>query len=147
HGHKPLLADVLKGRFDFNGFVVGDWNGHGQIPGCSNDDCTATFEAGLDIAMAPHSGKGMDEATLAAVRDGTRAQERLDDAVRRILRVKFLIGLFDKPKPSERALGGKFELLGAPEHREVARQAVRESLVLLKNHGGLLPLSPKQRVL
>ncbi|ADV25933.1 glycoside hydrolase family 3 domain protein [Pseudoxanthomonas suwonensis 11-1] len=147
HGHKPLLTDVLKGRFNFNGFVVGDWNGHGQIPGCSNDDCPATFAAGLDMAMAPDSWKGMYETTLAAVRDGTLAQERLDDAVRRILRVKFLMGLFDKPKPSERALGGKFELLGAPEHREVARQAVRESLVLLKNQGGLLPLSPKQRVL
>src|SRR5690606_12447791 len=68
-------------------------------------------------------------------------------AARRILRVKFLMGLFDAPKPSQRALGGKFELLGAPEHREVARQAVRESLVLLKNQDGLLPLQPKQRVL
>ena len=73
--------------------------------------------------------------------------ERLDDAVRRILRVKFLMKLFDAPKPSQRALGGKFELLGAPEHREVARQAVRESLVLLKNNGGVLPLRTNQRVL
>jgi len=147
HGHKPLLTDVLKGRFNFNGFVVGDWNGHGQVKGCSNDNCPATFAAGLDMAMAPDSWKGMYESTLAAVKDGILPMERLDDAVRRILRVKFLMGLFDKPKPSQRALGGKFELLGAAEHREVARQAVRESLVLLKNQGGLLPLSPKQRIL
>ena len=147
HGHKPLLTDVLKEQMNFNGFVVGDWNGHGQIPGCTNDNCPATFTAGLDMAMAPDSWKGIYETTLAAARDGTLAMERLDDAVRRVLRVKFLMGLFDAPKPSERALGGKFELLGAPEHREVARQAVRESLVLLKNQGGLLPLQPKQRIL
>jgi beta-glucosidase len=72
---------------------------------------------------------------------------RLDDAVRRVLRVKFRLGLFDAGKPSARAVGGHFELLGSPEHRAVARQAVRESLVLLKNDGGLLPLSPKQRIL
>ena len=147
HGHKPLLTDVLKDRMNFGGFVVGDWNGHGQIPGCSNDNCPATFTAGLDMAMAPDSWKGMYDTTLAAAKDGTLSMERLDDAVRRILRVKFLMKLFDAPKPSQRALGGKFELLGAPEHREVARQAVRESLVLLKNQGGILPLRANQRVL
>ncbi|WP_028917983.1 glycoside hydrolase family 3 protein [Pseudoxanthomonas sp. J35] len=147
HGHKPLLTDVLKGRFAFGGFVVGDWNGHGQLPGCTASNCPATFAAGLDMAMAPDSWKGMYESTLAAVRDGTLPMERLDDAVRRILRVKFNLGLFDKPRPSQRALGGKFELLGAPEHREVARQAVRESLVLLKNQGGVLPLRANQRIL
>ena len=147
HGHKELLTYVLKARMNFGGFVVGDWNGHGQIPGCTNDDCPATFIAGLDMAMAPDSWKGMYDTTLAAARDGSLSMERLDDAVRRVLRVKFLMGLFDAPKPSARALGGKFELLGAPEHRAVARQAVRESLVLLKNQDGLLPLQPKQRVL
>ena len=147
HGHKPLLTDVLKDRMNFGGFVVGDWNGHGQIPGCTNDDCPATVIAGLDMAMAPDSWKGMYDTTLAAAKDGTLSMERLDDAVRRILRVKILMKLFDAPKPSQRALGGTFELLGAPEHREVARQAVRESLVLLKNNGGVLPLRTNQRVL
>ncbi len=147
HGNQPLLTDVLKDRMNFGGFVVGDWNGHGQIPGCTKDACPATFVAGLDMAMAPDSWKGMYETTLAAAKDGTLSMARLDDAVRRILRVKFLMKLFDAPKPSQRALGGKFELLGAPEHRAVARQAVRESLVLLKNQGGILPLSAKQRVL
>ncbi len=147
HGHKPLLTDVLKGRMQFGGFIVGDWNGHGQIPGCTNTDCAQTYVAGLDMPMAPDSWKGLYETTLAHAKAGTLPIERLDDAVRRILRVKFRMGLFDKPKPSERALGGRFELMGAPEHRAVARQAVRESLVLLKNQNGILPLPANQRVL
>ena len=147
HGHKPLLTDVLKGRMQFGGFVVGDWNGHGQVQGCSNTDCAQTFNAGLDMAMAPDSWKGLYETTLAHVKAGDLPMARLDDAVRRILRAKFRMGLFEKPKPSQRALGGRFELLGSPAHRAVARRAVRESLVLLKNADGLLPLAPKQRVL
>ena len=146
HGHKALLTDVLKDRMNFGGFVVGDWNGHGQLPGCTTTDCAATFNAGLDMAMAPDSWRGLYDSTVKHVQSGEIPMARLDDAVRRILRVKFRMGLFDAPRPSERALGGKFELLGAPEHREVARRAVRESLVLLKNDG-VLPLAPKQRVL
>lgn len=147
HGHRALLTDVLKDRMNFGGFVVGDWNGHGQLPGCTNTDCAATFNAGLDMAMAPDSWRGLFESTVKHVQSGELPMERLDDAVRRILRVKFRMGLFDAPRPSERALGGKFELLGAPEHREVARRAVRESLVLLKNQDGILPLAAKQNVL
>ncbi|MHC9083420.1 glycoside hydrolase family 3 protein [Luteimonas sp. RIT-PG2_3] len=147
HGHKALLTDVLKDRMNFGGFVVGDWNGHGQIPGCSNENCPATILAGLDMAMAPDSWKGFYESALTAAKNGSLPMARLDDAVRRILRVKFRLGLFDAPKPSQRALGARFELLGSPGHRAVARQAVRESLVLLKNANGLLPLSPAQRVL
>jgi beta-glucosidase len=146
HGNKALLTDVLKGRMGFGGFVVGDWNGHGQVKGCTNTDCAQTFNAGLDMAMAPDSWKGLYETTLAHVKAGDIPMARLDDAVRRILRAKFRMGLFEKPKPSQRALGGKFQLLGSPEHRAVARRAVRESLVLLKNAGGILPLSPTQRV-
>ena len=147
HGHKAYLTDALKGRMHFGGFVVGDWNGHGQVQGCTNTDCPATINAGLDMAMASDSWKGFYETTLAAVKAGTISQARLDDAVRRILRVKFRLGLFEAGKPSARAVGGQFALLGAPEHRAVARQAVRQSLVLLKNAGGVLPLSPRQRIL
>ena len=147
HGSKALLTDVLKTRMNFGGFVVGDWNGHGQVPGCSNTDCAQTFNAGLDMLMAPDSWRGLYDDTLAQVKAGTIPMARLDDAVRRILRVKLQMGLFEQPKPSQRVLGGKFELLGAPEHRTVARQAVRESLVLLKNNGGLLPLDPRKRIL
>ncbi|MBH1591161.1 exo 1,3/1,4-beta-D-glucan glucohydrolase [Stenotrophomonas maltophilia] len=147
HGHRHYLTDVLKGRMNFGGFVVGDWNGHGQIKGCTTTDCPATINAGLDMAMASDSWKGFYETTLAAVKDGRITAERLDDAVRRILRVKFRLGLFEAGRPSTRAVGGQFALIGAPEHRAVARQAVRESLVLLKNQNGILPLSPRQRIL
>jgi beta-glucosidase len=147
HGHKPYLTDALKGRMHFGGFVVGDWNGHGQVKGCTTTDCPATINAGLDMAMASDSWKGFYETTLAAAKDGTLSAQRLDDAVRRILRVKMRLGLFEAGKPSSRAVGGQFALIGAPAHREVARQAVRESLVLLKNQGGVLPLSPTQRIL
>ncbi|MCW0459431.1 hypothetical protein NB717_000499 [Xanthomonas sacchari] len=147
HGHKTYLTDALKGRMHFGGFVVGDWNGHGQVKGCTPTDCPATINAGLDMAMASDSWKGFYTTTLAAAKNGTISQQRLDDAVRRILRVKMRLGLFEAGKPSARAVGGQFALIGAPAHRAVARQAVRESLVLLKNQGGLLPLSPKQRIL
>ncbi|HEL2966344.1 TPA: exo 1,3/1,4-beta-D-glucan glucohydrolase [Stenotrophomonas maltophilia] len=147
HGHRHYLTDVLKGRMNFGGFVVGDWNGHGQVKGCTTTDCPATIIAGLDMAMASDSWKGFYETTLAAVKDGRITPQRLDDAVRRILRVKFRLGLFEAGRPSTRAVGGQFALIGAPAHRAVARQAVRESLVLLKNQNDLLPLSPKQRIL
>ncbi|PZT10325.1 1,4-beta-D-glucan glucohydrolase [Stenotrophomonas maltophilia] len=147
HGHRYYLTDVLKGRMNFGGFVVGDWNGHGQVKGCTTTDCPATIIAGLDMAMASDSWKGFYETTLAAVKDGRITPQRLDDAVRRILRVKFRLGLFEAGRPSTRAVGGQFALIGAPAHRAVARQAVRESLVLLKNQDHVLPLSPKQRIL
>lgn len=147
HGHRHYLTDVLKGRMNFGGFVVGDWNGHGQVKGCTTTDCPATINAGLDMAMASDSWKGFYETTLSAVKDGRITPQRLDDAVHRILRVKFRLGLFEAGRPSTRAVGGQFALIGAPAHRAVARQAVRESLVLLKNQNGVLPLSPKQRIL
>ncbi|HYG06719.1 MAG TPA: exo 1,3/1,4-beta-D-glucan glucohydrolase [Stenotrophomonas sp.] len=147
HGYKALLTDVLKGRMAFGGFVVGDWNGHGQVKGCTTTNCPSAFLAGLDMAMASDSWKGLYETELAAVKSGQIPMARLDDAVRRILRVKMRLGLFEAGKPSQRPLGGEFELLGAPEHRAVARQAVRESLVLLKNNAGTLPLDPHKRIL
>jgi beta-glucosidase len=147
HGHADLVTGVLKGRLGFDGFVVGDWNAHGQLPGCSNVSCALAINAGLDMFMAPDSWKELYENTLAQVKAGEISMERLDDAVRRILRVKLRAGLFEKGKPSSRPFAGQFDLLGAPEHREVARQAVRESLVLLKNQNQILPLAPKQNVL
>jgi beta-glucosidase len=147
HGSRELLTDVLRGRLDFGGFVVGDWNGHGQVEGCTDTDCVAAFAAGMDMAMAPASWKGYLASMLRHVRAGDVSEERLDEAVRRILRVKLRMGLFEAPAPSERALGGDLDLLGAPEHRVIARQAVRESLVLLKNAGGVLPIDPAARVL
>ena len=147
HGHEGLLTGVLKERLGFDGFVVGDWNGHGQVAGCTNVSCARAFNAGIDMFMAPDSWKGLHASLLAQVRSGEISRERLDDAVRRILRVKVRAGLFEAGRPSKRPLAGRYELLGSPGHRAVARQAVRESLVLLKNEKGLLPLRPGQRVL
>ncbi len=147
HGRKDLLTDVLKGRMGFDGFVVGDWNGHGQVRGCTNDSCAASFNAGVDMFMVPEDWKTLFENTLAQVGDGTISEQRLEDAVRRILRVKLRAGLFEHGRPSSRALAGDTSVLGNPEHRDVARQAARASLVLLKNNGGLLPLSPTQHIL
>ena len=146
-GDKELLTDVLKERMGFDGFVVGDWNAHGQVPGCTTSSCSAAIDAGLDMFMAPDSWKNLYNNTLAQARSGEIPQARLDDAVRRILRVKLRAHLFDEGRPSSRPYAGHFELLGAPEHRAVARQAVRESLVLLKNAHHLLPLSPHSHVL
>lgn len=148
HGHKYLMTDVLKERMGFDGFVVGDWNGHGQVAGCSNESCPDAINAGLDIFMVPTDAwKPLLENTIKQVQAGTISQTRIDDAVSRILRVKLRAGIFDKPSPAARQYSGKTELIGAQAHRDVARQAVRESLVLLKNNNNLLPLSPNQHIL
>jgi beta-glucosidase len=147
HGNRALLTEVLKERMGFDGFVVGDWNAHGQLEGCSNESCAEAFLAGIDMYMVPQDWKALYGNTKRQVESGEIPGERLDEAVRRILRVKVRAGILDAEKPSERPLSGREELLGAPEHREVARQAVRESLVLLKNAGGLLPLRPDVHVL
>lgn len=147
HGHKYLLTDVLKSQIGFDGFVVGDWNAHGQVEGCSNTSCATAFNAGVDMFMAPDSWKGLYESTLQQVRDGVIPMARLNDAVRRILRVKVRAGIFETKKPSERILAGDKTVLGSPMHRQVARQAVRESLVLLKNNEAVLPIAPNQKVL
>jgi beta-glucosidase len=148
HGDKYLLTDVLKDRMGFDGFVVGDWNGHGQIEGCTNESCPQAINAGLDIFMVPTDvWKPLLENTIAQVRAGKISRARIDDAVSRILRVKLRAGLFDKPSPAARQFSGRTELIGAQAHRDVARQAVRESLVLLKNTNNLLPLSAKQNIL
>ena len=147
HGDKELLTDVLKGKMGFNGFVVGDWNGHGQVPGCINTDCPQSLNAGLDMYMAPDSWKGLYESTLEHVKDGNITIERLDDAVRRILRVKLSSGIFQKGAPSSRVNAGNESLLALPKHRVIARQAVRESMVLLKNNNQLLPIDPTKTIL
>ncbi|MDI7776076.1 glycoside hydrolase family 3 protein [Asticcacaulis sp. EMRT-3] len=144
HANKALLTDVLKGRMGFDGMIMGDWNAHGQIPGCTNGDCPISFNAGLDIFNAPTDWKALDANMIREVKDGTIPMSRLDDAVRRILRVKFRAHVFDEPSPANRPDAGK--PIGTPAHRAIARQAVAESLVLLKNDG-VLPLKPSATIL
>jgi beta-glucosidase len=147
HGDKELLTNVLKGKMGFKGFVIGDWNGHGQVPGCKNTDCAQSLNAGLDMYMAPDSWKGLYVSTLQQVKDGTIPMERLDDAVRRILRVKLASGIFEKGVPSSRTNAGDENILGLPENRSIARQAVRESMVLLKNNNQVLPINASKTIL
>jgi beta-glucosidase len=142
HANRALLTDVLKGRMGFDGFVVGDWNGHAQVPGCTKDRCAVAINAGVDMLMAPQDWKALLQNTVAQVRAGEIAEARIDDAVRRILRVKFRLGLFEPARPYE----GRLDLIGSAEHRALAREAVRKSLVLLKNDG-VLPIKASARVL
>lgn len=147
HGHKYLITDVLKGRMGFDGLVVSDWNGIDEVQGCAKDKCAAAVNAGIDLFMVPEDWKSFLAQTVAQVKSGEIPEERIDDAVTRILRVKFRAGLFDKGRPSQRPLANDRAVVGAPAHRALARQAVRESVVLLKNQRGLLPLNPKRRIL
>ena len=146
-GHQGLVTEVLKKRMNFGGLVVTDWNAHGQVAGCTNASCPQSLLAGIDMYMAPDSWKPLYGTLLAQAKDGTVPMARLDDAVTRILRVKARMGLLDAAKPSARPFAGKFENLGSPEHRALAREAVRKSLVLLKRSGSVLPIRAGARVL
>ena len=148
HGHQYLLTEVLKNKIGFDGFVLGDWLGHGQIKGCTNYDCATAINAGLDVFMASGDAwKPLMEKTIEQVKNGEISESRINDAVSRVLRVKLRAGLFDKPSPANRSLSGKTSLIGATEHRDLARQAVRESLVLLKNNNKVLPIKPTQTIM
>ena len=142
HGDKELLTNVLKGKMGFKGFVIGDWNGHGQVEGCSNAKCAQSFNAGVDMFMVPENWKDLLRNTIRQVKSGEISETRLDEAVRNILRVKSRLGLFNGRVPHE----FKENYLGDPKHIALARQAVRESLVLLKNNKQLLPLNPSQHI-
>ncbi len=146
HGHKYLLTDILKERMGFDGFVVGDWNGHEQLDGCSQGSCPKAINAGVDLIMVPEQWRAFHRNTVRQVKAGDIPMARIDDAVRRILRVKMRAGLFEDARPSSQPLAARFALIGHPDHRAVAREAVRESLVLLKNDGAL-PVNPGGLVL
>ncbi len=147
HVQKGLVTDVLKDRLGFDGFVVSDYQGIGFVPGCTVDNCPQAANAGIDMFMTADNWKGLYGNLVNQASSGVIPMSRIDDAVSRILRVKILSGMMTEGKPSARPYAGHYELLGSPEHRAVARQAVRESMVLLKNDGGLLPLSPRSHVL
>ncbi len=137
HGNKYLLTTILKERMGFDGFVIGDWNGHDQVPGCTVYACAAAINAGVDMIMVPEKWHPFILSTLRQVQAGRIETARIDDAVRRILRVKLRAGLFE----AEQNLP-ETSVIGQATHRALAREAVRKSLVLLKNERGLLPLDP-----
>src|SRR5579863_8644611 len=113
HGNRALLTDVLKGRMGFDGFVLGDWNAHAQLPGCTPVSCAAAVNAGLDMLMAPDGWKELQANLIAQAATGQIPASRLDDAVRRILRVKLRAGLLTEGRPSSRRYAGHYELLGS----------------------------------
>ena len=146
HGNEALLTDLLRGEMGFDGLVVGDWNGHGQIKGCTNTNCPQALLAGLDVYMVPEDWKGLYETTLAQVKDGTIPMARIDEAVARVLRVKQRAGILSgEVKPSLRANAGRWDKLGMAPHRAVAREAVAKSMVILKNNG-VLPLKENANI-
>ena len=143
HGNKYLLTEVLKEKMNFTGFVVGDWNGHQQVPGCNTGSCPESFNAGVDMFMVPENWKALYKNTVKQVKDGEISKERLDDAVKRILTVKQQLGMFEGRVPNQT----KYSEVGLQKNREIARRAVRESLVLIKNNNAVLPIKDQQKIL
>lgn len=137
HQHTRLVTDVLKGELGFQGVVVTDWDG-----GLRFGDPHTVINAGIDIAMQPGNHDEFMGKLKASVVDDTVPMGRIDDAVRRILTMKFDLGLFADPFAKKEFAGN----VGSNVHRAVARQAVRESLVLLKNDNNALPLSPEESI-
>ena len=138
--NKYLLTDVLKGELGFEGFVISDYNAVDQLDKDYKRAVEITINAGMDMVMEPERYKLFIDDLKALVTEGKVPMTRIDDAVTRILRVKFAMGLMD-PKRSQLADRSLAKTFGSAEHRQVARQAVRESLVLLKNQGRVLPLA------
>ena len=144
HGNRMLLTDALKNRIGFDGFLISDWNAIEQVPGCTKASCPQSINAGIDMIMVPDDWKAFIDNTTKQVEAGEIPMSRIDDAVRRILRVKLRAGMFDGIAPSVHAGAGQ---LAGVQHRELARRAVRESLVLLKNERAALPIRRGTRVL
>jgi beta-glucosidase len=137
HGSRYWLTDVLKDELGFKGFVVSDWQGINQLPGDYKSDIQNSINAGVDMVMVPNNFIEFIQYLKELVNENRVSIARIDDAVKRILTVKFELGLFEKPF-TDRSLT---PTVGSAAHRSVARQCVRESLVLLKNQNNFLPLS------
>ncbi len=135
-----LLTDVLKIELGFSGFVVSDWYGVYAVASNRYDALVSSINAGVDMVMTPFEYKDFMSNMQKALANGDISNERLDDAVRRILTAKFKTGLFDRPQTELEGLS----VVGSSEHRELAREAVRKSQLLLKNENSALPLSKSQ---
>lgn len=138
HGHNRLITGVLKGELGFAGIVISDWDGINDLPGDYAEKVERSVNAGIDMFMIPSKYPEFIVALKASVQNGRVPMTRIDDAVRRILTIKFRMGVFEKPFGDPSLL----DKVGSAEHREIARQAVRESQVLLVNKADALPLSP-----
>ena len=146
HGHHYLLTEVLKEKLGFNGFIISDWDGVDYLADNFCDAIALGANAGIDMFMVSESWRPFIDHLRWHVEQGNVSMDRIDDAVSRILSVKFAFGLFEKPRPAERAWSNH-SCFGCEEHRQVACEAVRKSLVLLKNENQLLPLKKTARIL
>jgi beta-glucosidase len=142
HANRRLITDVLKGELGFTGFVVTDWEAINKLPGDYTKQVETSINAGIDMVMVPTNFRDFIATMKELVAAGRIPLSRVDDAVRRILRQKARFGLWEQPFTDRRLTAA----IGSAPHREIARQAVRESLVLLKNEGGVLPLSKAARI-
>lgn len=142
HGDKALLSGVLKGDLGFQGFVVSDWQAINELGKLYSSDVERSINAGIDMVMVPDDYVTFHATLVQLVKTGRVSMDRIDDANRRILTAKIRLGLFEQPF-ADRSLLAQ---VGSPEHRALARQAVRESLVLLKNDSGVLPLAKQRRM-
>ena len=137
HGDRHLITDILKGQVAFSGFVVSDWGGVDQVvPGNYAASLAQAINAGIDMVMVPTDYVRFITTMKSQVQAGTIKQDRIDDAVSRILRVKFEMGLFEKPMPA----AGKEAEVGSDADRAIARTAAAESAVLLKTSPNVLPI-------
>jgi beta-glucosidase len=136
HANRELITDVLKGSMDFGGFVISDWEGIHQIPGDYATQVRTGVNAGIDMMMEPNTAPDFEKTLVAEVQADRVPMSRIDDAVSRILTKKFELGLFEHPFTNR----SNIDQIGSPAHHAVARQAVAESQVLLKNGRGVLPL-------
>ncbi len=143
HGDRHLLTDLLKGELGFSGFVVSDWAAVDQVDPDYVAAVAKAIAAGIDMVMVPSDGPRFQAAVRAGLASGAIEQSRIDDAVGRILRVKFELGLFEHPMPPD----GQAAAVGSAADRSLARTAVAESLVLLKTSAGTLPIGANDTVM
>ena len=141
-GSKRLLTEILKQELNFEGFLISDYNAIDEMPGDYKSQIETSVNAGMDMFMVPTKYRELYSLLLELVRGNRVTMSRIDDAVKRILRVKFATGLMDKNRSplADRTLHATF---GSAEHRQVARECVRRSLVLLKNRNRTLPISKR----
>ncbi len=149
HGSRYLVTDVLKDAIGFDGIVISDWDAHREIAGCAPGNANYAVNAGIDVLMVAERQywREVRDNLIRGVHEGDVPLARIDDAVARMLRVKLRHGLWERPRPRARLAAGAAAELGSPGHRALSREAVRKSLVLLKNARGVLPLSRTARIL
>lgn len=141
-GSKRLLTEILKQELGFEGFLISDYNAIDEMPGDYKSQAETSVNAGMDMFMAPQRYRELYGFLLELVKENRIKMSRIDDAVTRILRVKFAMGLMDEGR-SQLADRTLHKVFGSPAHRQVARECVRESLVLLKNERQTLPASKR----